>query len=184
MKLKSNCYNKLRQIARMKTFLTIKQLTILVQSVIGSLLDYCNALYYGCCKSILSQLQSIQNRACRIIYGLKKRDSVEEKLKELHWLKIRERIEFKLLLLVFKSLHGLAPSYLGEVLQFNNTSGRRASALHIPLTTGQSSRAFQYVGPKLWQALPSEIRCIDNVEIFKRCLKTYLFKKSYGLTNY
>ena len=108
-KLKSNCYNKLRQIGRMKPFLTTKQITMLVQAVVGSLLDYCNALYFGCSKSVISQLQNIQNRACRVIFGMKKRHSVDVKLQSLHWLKIPERIEFKILLLVYKSLNGLVP---------------------------------------------------------------------------
>ena len=182
MKVKSNCYNKLRQIGKMKPFLTSKQITTLVQAIVVSLLDYCNALYFGCSKSVISQLQSIQNRACRVIFGLKKRDSVDDKLQSLHWLKIQERIEFKVLLLVYKSLNGVAPCYLNEVLRYNNTSGRRASMLHIPLSTkSSSSRAFQTAGPKLWHKLPCDIRSSENIVIFKNRLKTHLFKRCYNI---
>ena len=167
----------------MKPFLTTKQITMLVQAVVGSLLDYCNALYFGCSKSVISQLQSIQNRACRVIFGMKKRDSVDVKPQSLHWLKIPERIEFKILLLVDKSLNGLAPCYLNEVLQYNNISGRRASTLHISLSNQSTSRAFQIAGPKLWHKLPYDIRTCENVIIFKNRLKTYLFKRCYSIAD-
>ena len=51
---------------------------------------------------VMTQLQNIQNRACRLVFGLKNRDFVQDKLKKLQWLKVRERIEFKLCLLALK----------------------------------------------------------------------------------
>ena len=63
----------------------------------------------GCSSDFLRQLQNIQNRACRIIFGLKRRDSVSPYLKSLHWLKVEQRIQFKVLLLTHKWLHDRAP---------------------------------------------------------------------------
>ena len=91
-RLKSTCFNKLRNIAKMKPFLSIKQMQQLVQALILSSLDYCNALYFGANSKIIEQIQSIQNRACATIFGLKKCDSKSEHLKKLHWLRIRETI--------------------------------------------------------------------------------------------
>ena len=93
--LKQSCFHKLKHIAKMKNFLTESQLSMLVNAVILLKIDYCNSLYYGCQSSVIRQLQSIQNRACRIVCGLKKRDNVENSLRKLHWLKVIERIEFK-----------------------------------------------------------------------------------------
>ena len=115
MNVKLTCFHKLRNIAKMKSFLTLQQLKMLIQAVILSAIDYCNSLYFGCHSSVINQLQSVQNRACRVIFGLKKRDSIHHKLKELHWLKVKERIEFKFLLLVYKAVNGLAPAYLNEL---------------------------------------------------------------------
>ena len=109
-KLKSKLFTKLRNISRMKPYLTSKQTNMLIQGVIINGLDYCNSMYYGCHQSVINQLQSIQNRACRLIFGLKKRHSVNNYLKDLHWLKIEERIKFKILVMVFKSIHGLSPT--------------------------------------------------------------------------
>ena len=97
-----------------------------------SSLDYCNSLYYGCPQSVINQLQTIQNRACRIVCGLKKRESVNEKLVSLHWLKVVERIKFKIILLTFKALNGLAPIYISELFQFNQLEGSRAPTIHTP----------------------------------------------------
>ena len=181
--LKSACFNKLRYIARMKSFLTTKQMSMLVQATILSSLDYCNALYFGCSKPVLSQLQLIQNRACRVIFGLKKRESLEDKLVALHWLKIEERIEFKLLLLVYKSQNELAPAYINELLPSNNiiSSSRRRSSLHISLAHSSCSRAFQVAAPKLWHQLPSKIKNSSTLPLFKSQLKTHLFKKSHNI---
>ena len=94
-------------IFKMKQFLNNKEMQILVQSLVISSLDYCNALYCGTTATQLKQLQMIQNRACRTVLGLKRKTSVENHLKDLHWLKINEHIEFKLLLLTHKASNGL-----------------------------------------------------------------------------
>ena len=156
----------------------------LVQAVIISCLDYCNSLYYGCSNAVMTQLQNIQNRACRLVFGLKKKDSVQEKLKELHWLKVRERIEFKLCLLAFKAVNGIGPSYLCDIITFVNDNSRRRSSLHIPVRSYSSHpRAFQTVAPKLWNQLPTSISSCNEIVLFKKMLKTYLFKKSHGIEN-
>lgn len=178
-KLKSVCCHKFRNITKMKPFLTETQMKILVQSLVISSLDYCNALYYGISSTLMRQLQSIQNRACRIIKGLKKRENVTEHLKELHWLKVQERIEFKLLLLVFKSLNGRAPGYLSELLCYTNISGSRVPSLQY--SNSKSDRAFSVCAPKLWNELPLDIKQCSDVELFKQKLKTHLFKKSYDI---
>ena len=172
---------KLRNIGRMKRFLNMEQLIMLTQAIVLSSIDYCNGLYIGCSRSTINQLQLIQNRACRIIFGLKKRASVEEKLKELHWLKVEERIKFKVLLLVYKSIRNLAPSYLSELFHVNNLSNSRSLSLKCDSSIKHSSRAFQFVGIKLWNELPLSLRSIDEISLFKKNLKTHLFKSSFPI---
>ena len=176
--VKSSCYYKLRSIAKMKPFLDTKQLTMLVQATVIPSLDYCNSIYSGCNSSVLKELQNIQNRACRLIFGLRKRDSVHSYLISLHWLKIEQRIQFKILLLVHKCILGIAPSYLSEKITQTNISYSRAVSLHIPPKI--NLKAFSSSGPLLWNSLPIEIKTIDDTETFKKQLKTYLFKKCYG----
>ena len=118
------------------------------------------------------------------MFGLKKKDSVQDKLKELHWLKVRERIEFKLCLLAFKAVNGIGPSYLCDIITFVNDNSRRRSSLHIPVRSYSSHpRAFQTVAPKLWNQLPTSISSCNEIVLFKKMLKTHLFKKSHGIDN-
>ena len=109
--LKSFCFHKLRNLSKMKPHLSSKQLKILTQALVISSLYYCNSLYYGCNASVLAQLQSIQNRACRIVCCLKNRESTSHHMKNIHWLKVKECIQFKVLLLVYKTLTDMSPEY-------------------------------------------------------------------------
>ena len=179
--IKSTCFTKLRSLARIRSFLNTKQMTTLVQAVIILSLDYCNSLYFGCAKSLINQLQTIQNRGCRLIFGLSKRDNVTEKMKSLHWLRIEERIIYKVLLLVFKCVHGTAPLYLIELLSFNNVNSQRKKSLHIAMNELSHPRAFQTYAPKLWHQLPDCVKSSSTVDTFKSNLKTYLFRKSYNI---
>ena len=75
--LKSKCFNKLRNIAKMRTFLNQQQMQILVNALVISSPDYCNALYYGDDCYVSKQLQMLQNRACKTIFGLKKKNQCQ-----------------------------------------------------------------------------------------------------------
>ena len=179
--LKNACFLKLRNISRMKSFLSIDQTKLLAQAIVISSLDYCNSLYYGCPQSVMSQLQTIQNRACRIVCGLKKKDSVDEKLVSLHWLKVVERIKFKIILLTFKGLNGLAPIYISELFQFNQLEDSRAPTLHTPTNMMKCDRAFQVSASILWNELPNSIRELKSINVFKSKLKTHLFRISHNI---
>ena len=91
-KLKASVCHKLRNISKMRLFLSENQVQIITQALVISSLDYCNALYIGANQSILKQLQNLQNRAARVIKGLKRKDHVEPYMEELHWLKVKERV--------------------------------------------------------------------------------------------
>ena len=179
-KLKVQCSNKLRNIAKMKQFLSIQQMQQLVQALVISSLDYCNSLYFGTHSRNIRLLQSIQNRACATILGLKKRDPKAIHMKNLHWLRIPERIEFKIILTVFKSLSGLAPDYLSSLVNYNNISGSRVPTLRIHVPQSKSgSRAFVYSAAMLWNNLPVSIKSCSDIKTFKTLLKTYLFSQTY-----
>ena len=178
--LKSSCFNKLRKIARMKKFLNNHQMQILVQSLVLSSLDYCNALYCNLDIPLINQLQLIQNRACRVLFGLSRRVSVSNYMKQLHWLRINERIEYKILLLVYRSLNDMAPVYLKELIQYNVHSGTRTMNLESSsFRTRYGERSFQVCAPRLWNSLPMYTKTSETVDIFEKLLKKFLFHKSY-----
>ena len=81
----------------------------LVHAFVSSRLDYCNSLLYGLFKYDIAKQQCIQNSAARLVSQTKYRDHIKPVLQQLHWLPIFQGIVFKILLITFKFLHGLAP---------------------------------------------------------------------------
>jgi len=110
-------YYQLRQLRTVTRCLTPEATKTTVQAFISCRLDYCNALLYGTGRPILRQLQSVQNAADRLVAGSRRSDHITPVLRRLHWLPVRRRIEFKLALLIYKSLHGLTPRYLSDDCQ-------------------------------------------------------------------
>ena len=163
---------KLREIAYFRRFLTIDSLKTLIHAYITSRIDYCNGLLYGLPDNLISKLQSVLNAAARLVSGTRKYDHITPVLKELHWLPVKYRIRYKLTLLVFKALNGLAPTYLREKLIRKNDNGLRSSAqnlLVIPMKNLKyyGDRSFSTAGPTLWNILPKEMRQLTSVNVFK-----------------
>ena len=166
-------YKLLRNLSSVRKFLDPSDLRLLVQSIIMSRIDNCNSLLYGVLCSNINKLQKLQNSCARLIYGKKRREHVTPLLKELHWLPIRQRIVFKILLLVFKFYNNIVPVYINELLQ---VSERNNSILKVPrANTPYGDRAFQICAPRLWNALPSSIRGSNTLTYFRSHLKHHLF---------
>ena len=117
-KIVSSSFNTLWNISRIRHHLDCDTTKILVQSLIISKLDYCNSLFLGIPQYNLDKLQWKQNMSCRVIKQLPKSAHITGYLAELHWLKIEERIKYKVSMLMFKCLHNLAPQYLIDITTF------------------------------------------------------------------
>ena len=175
----------LYNIGRIRKYLSKESTEQLIHAFITSKLDYCNALLCGLPTSQLNRLQRIQNIAARIASLTKSTAHITPVLYDLHWLPVAQRIKFKVLLLVFKCQHGLAPSYLSEfIIPYQQARTLRSSSQHllqVPFTRKGffGDRAFGVAGPRLWNELPLELRTVPNVTTFKSKLKTYLFKQHY-----
>ena len=73
----------------------------------------------------MQRLQAAQNAAARLITGARRRDHISPALRQVHWLPVRQRVQFKLAVLVFKALRGLAPQCLTDDCQLVSAAGRR-----------------------------------------------------------
>ena len=183
--IKSANYH-LRNIGKIRKFLNTDTTKSAIVSLVTSRLDYCNGLLCGITDEMLCRLQKVQNNAARVVSGSKKYDHITPVLKDLHWLPIRKRIEFKILLLTFKCMQGCAPLYLRELLvKQANTRTLRSNTknlLQIPLTNLKrfGDRAFCAYAPRLWNELPDNIKAADSVQNFKKQLKTLLFRKEFN----
>lgn len=178
-----SAYYQLRNIAKIRKYLSLQTAEIITHAFVTSKLDNCNSLLHGLPKYLIQKLQHVQNAAARMLTFKKKFDHISPTLRELHWLTIEKRIIFKILLLTYKSLNNLAPAYLGSLTNIykpNRLLRSSADTLRLerPLvqlkTYGQ--RSFSISAPELWNDLPYEIRQIPNLDLFKYRLKTYLFE--------
>ena len=171
----------LRNIYQIRHYLDTDSLLILVHAFITSKLDFCNSLLIGLPKCLLKRLQSVQNAAARLVSGSRKYDHISPVLHQLHWLPVDKRITYKILLMVFKCLHNLAPSYLSNlIIKYTPNRALRSSSKNLLVvppsrTKGYGDRAFSVCGPKLWNNLPESLRHETKLEPFKKNLKTYLF---------
>ena len=100
------------RIASIRPFLSNSSTEKLVEAVITSRLDYCNATFTGVADEQIARIQKIQNNAARLILKKSKRDHVTPLLKELHWLPVKYRIQYKLATLAFRHFDGTLPPYL------------------------------------------------------------------------
>ena len=157
----------------------------LVHVFISSKLDYCNAILFGLPDREINRLQCIQNAAARLVSGTKKYEHIVPVLKSLHWLPVKARIEYKILLVTFKIICGCSPSYLNTLINFSNCGYHLRSTSSSLLQQPRSrlkhygDRAFSYAAPRLWNSLPENIRKSASIYIYKKDINTFLFNKHY-----
>ena len=175
----------LKNIAKVRPLLSKANTETLIHAFITCRIDYCNALFSGLPKKNITPLQLLQNSAARVLTKTRKRAHITPILKSLHWLPVCFRIDFKILLLVFKALNGLSPSYLSDLLLNYEPSRTLRSSdrglLLIPKIRSKThgEAAFYYYAPRLWNSLPEDLRAAASVDIFKSKLKTHLFSLAF-----
>ena len=138
----------------------------------------------------IAKLQRVQNAAARLLMSCKKYDHVTPILINLHWLPVRYRTNFKILLLTFKALYGMTPSYIIDLINVKtNTrySLRSSEGILLKHPSGRmkksfGDRSFSVAAPTLWNALPASLRNIKCISTFKSNLKTYLFKLAFSIS--
>ena len=174
----------LRNIYWIRRYITIDSCHKLVRSLVLSRLDYANSMLYGIASKDRKKLQSLQNRAARVVFRSDRRHPSAPLLRDLHWLPLESRIVFKLLLLTYKGINGLLPSYLAEFLiPYVPSRPNMRSANRFLLVTPRTKRtvgdkAFAAVAPRLWNSLPIHIRNCSSTTSLKKALKTHLFPVS------
>ena len=145
-----------------------------------SRLDYSNGLFYGLHKCTVSGLQAVQNSSARIVTQerLRYHESMSRALMGLNWLPVIKRIEYKLLLYTYKSLHGLAPGYFCELV-VPYVSHRVLMSVKLNLITvppgkpgKYGSRSFARASANLWNSLSGKgatwLKNSPTIESFKK----------------
>ena len=150
-------------------------------------IDCCNSLLFGLPSVHLLKLQRLQNAAARLISNVPRYSHTTPVLCSLHWLPVKFRIDFKILLLTSKAIYGHAPGYLTDLIAIKEQLPyhlRSASELilkypSLKLKETLGDRALSSAAPNLWNSLPLHIRLVDNFERFTSLLKTHLFRLAF-----
>ena len=161
-KLSSSSFYYLYNIRRIRKYLS-RRCTETLHAFITARIDYCNSLLFGLPDYRINKLQRIQNAAARLICQQSRFCHITPLLFDLHWLPVKFRIEFKILLITFKALKGLSPTYIDSLISIKSTSrydlrsSNDSLLLSYPKPLSKATlgdRSFTYATPKLWNALP------------------------------
>ena len=176
----------IRCIAAIRRFIDLDTAKLLASSLVLTHLDYSNSVLCGLPKKSIMRLQRIQNWAAKVVLQRDKFSSSDEALIFLHWLPVKERIDFKILCIIYKCLHNSAPLYLSSRIKRKSFArATRASkdgiTLEVPYVKKSTfaARAFSVYGPNLWNTLSASIQQSPSLETFKRSLKTELFIRAF-----
>ena len=177
----SGCFYALRQLRSVRRSVPSDIFQSLVASLVLTRLDYGNATLAGISLKLINRLQSVLNAAARTIVGLRRRDHISQTLADLHWLRVAERIDFKLAVTVYHCLHDSAPKYLSrDICRTSSLASRSrlrsssSSSLAVPrcrLST-VGDRAFAVAAARVWNSLPEDVSTAPSMNIFRNALKS------------
>ena len=188
-----NAFYQLRRIVRIRKFLSRATCIQLVSAFVLSQIDYGNSLLAGLPATRLEPLKKVQYAAARVITGARRRDPMTNHLRDLHWLPIPYRIDFKIAVLTFRCLNGCAPSYLSSLISLraaNSQTGRTLRSSSAPSALYDlvppsvhvktyGSRAFSNYAPTVWNNLPVSVRSSSSLPRFRTALKTHFFRLAF-----
>ena len=179
----------LYNIRRIRKHLTSESTYCLVRATVISRIDYCNSLLFKIPAVHIAKLQRIQNSAARLVYYIPRFEHITPVLHRLLWLPVSFRIEYKVLILTYKAIHGHAPPYISDLIRTRertNYNLRSSSQLLLqPYNATKTKKtlgdkAFQVASPGLWNGLPNDIRNAKTMDVFKSLVKNHLFRKAYA----
>ncbi len=184
---KSGYYQR-RDLSAIRSSLDLASAKMATHAFVTSTLDYSNLLFYGLPHTKLSKLQMVQNVAASALIQVKKSDrrSMTAVRKDLHWLPIKARIQFKMLVVAWKTNNGTGPIYLSDLIHKRQIRhNTRSSNTNLLIITAAKlgtcgDRAFQKAALTLWNDLPAHLRSINSVTSFKAKLKTHVSIHSNG----
>jgi len=173
----------LRQICSVRRSLTPDALLTLLRALVITKLDCCCSTLAGVSGTLLQRLQSVLNAAARLVYSARRSEHTTPLLRQLHWLKVSERIKFRLYVLVHRCLHNKSPPYLAEKLHLTTEidARRRLRLASRQLLCRQpaGSRSTSGSGVCLKLSVPLSDRTVSSLNAFRDDLKTVLFRASF-----
>ena len=179
-----SCFYHIRDIRRIRRHIPLPTAKTISNALISSRLDYCNSLLNNIAKQDLSKRQRVQNCLARVVLRAPRFSQSLPLLKQLHWLPVNYRIQFKLSTLTYRALAIQQPPYLASLLHLSNIPRQLRSStsqqLSIPRTKlNLGKRAFSVAAPSIWNELPTTPKSCESLASSRKNLKTYLFKIAF-----
>jgi len=181
-----SCFYHIRSFRQIRSSLDDATAASVASALVSSCLDQMNSVLYGTALKHTGRLQRVQRALARVVVNQRSRApfSSIELLKQLHWLPLEWRIQFKLATLTFKALHTGRSPYLTDLLQHHQSTRSLHSSSSYQLFIPRhnlwfGSRAFRFSALWIWNKLPLRIRETQSLPAFKRHLKTHFFQSAY-----
>ena len=179
IKVVKSCFFVIRRLSKISYNLRYEDIRTIICACVFSKIDYCNSLYFGANVNLIKKLQSVQNSVARLLR--KKCGKLDvpmyDFIRNCHWLTVKERIVFKICLIVHKCMHGVSPEPLKSLL-VTSSSSRTLKLNQYSHNGSYGNRCFSRVAPKVWNLLPMNLRMQNKIDAFKIGLKTFLFDSS------
>ncbi|CRK89070.1 CLUMA_CG002697, isoform A [Clunio marinus] len=178
-KVCNEIYGTLSMLRQTQDFLPKDIKQHLIKSLVIPKFMYCSEIFMGCSRANWHTINVCFNSCIRYIHSLKKFDSVSKHVNELLGCSLENYMNYRVCLFIFNLMKKKTPHYLYEKLFFPRF--RRSRMLSLPPTKSskQHINSFFVRGPRLWNSLPSDLRIIDSLAIFKReCLSHFASQKA------
>ena len=168
-----SCFYHIRDLRRIRRHISISTAKTISTTLISIRLDYCNSLLNNIAKRDLAKLQRVQNCLARVVLRAPRFSPSLPLLKQLHWLPVSYRINFKLSTLAYRALSTQQPFYLASLLHLSNIPRQlRSSVSHqliVPRTKlNLGKRAFSVAAPRVWNELPITLKTSETIAIFRK----------------
>ena len=186
------CFCGIKDLGRIRRFLTKDVAICVANALVSSRLDYCNSLFRSLSTRELHRLQCLQNSIARIVARSTKFSHITPVLRDLHWLPVKFRSMFKTATLVYKFLNTGQPKYFAPYLNlYSSTFSSRRSVPSKKFLSKPSfdtkiykskkdfNNSFAFDAPNLWNGLPDYVRVAPTLGTFRNKLKTYLFEIAF-----
>lgn len=149
------------------------------KAIIAPLFEYCSSILLSINDTNMHYLQKLQNKGMRIILRCNNRTKIEDMLEALHFMSIRERIEYNVCIFIHKMINGECPNYLKNKIELIGTEDgvqtRQRGNIHINrCKTREEQKMLLYDGIKMYNNLPNEIKMEERLRSFKKALVPYI----------
>jgi hypothetical protein len=162
----------------MSRYLSKNTKKLIYNCIVAPHFDYCASILWGAKGAKLAQLQILQNRGMRAILNCRLEKPIDEMLRQLDWLNVKQRLALSIVVLIKKMINREVPDYLCDDVQYSrnihNYKTRKSNNFYLPtINSSFGQKSLFQSGLRLYNSLPENIKCIEKTNLFKKACITY-----------